>query len=73
MSNYPKSKSELSMIGAETFSLMHGNFSTTTIPCQYKRQHAYVVQQAPVKSTDTVIRFYQPLDKYGGRSSYGIS
>ncbi|KAJ0911213.1 hypothetical protein HanRHA438_Chr06g0260791 [Helianthus annuus] len=70
MSNYSKSKSELSMTGAEASGLLHNNFSTTPppqlFPCQYKPQQASF-QQAPVlQSTETVVIHYQAINTYGG-------
>ncbi|KAJ0566172.1 hypothetical protein HanIR_Chr06g0270791 [Helianthus annuus] len=77
MSNYSKSKSELSMTGAEASGLLHNNFSTTTpppqlFPCQYKPQQAYF-QQAPVlQSTETLVIHYQAINTYGALELWNI-
>ncbi|MFS8030100.1 hypothetical protein Hanom_Chr17g01530131 [Helianthus anomalus] len=74
MSYYSKTKTDLSMIGAEAFALLDNSFSAATappsrtqpqmFPYQYKAQQSYVVQQT--QRTGKVINCYEAVDKYGG-------
>ncbi|XP_071705173.1 uncharacterized protein [Rutidosis leptorrhynchoides] len=77
MSYYSKSKTELSMIGAEAFALLDDNFTSRPtapprrpppqiFPYQYRAQQTYVFQQIPAERNETVINCYEAVHKYGG-------